>query len=332
MAILWAGQEDIDFPKGKWPTRYPGWQSYGRHSLDAGTAPGSAPTYMPCISVPFPAGAVTSCWVSARAGGSTNNSGADQLLFGLTKSTKTMGEGLWLKCDNPVTKIVLCTWNGTAIVELALDNGNHIGGSAVYHIDMQVISYGASATVNVYVDGILAATFTGDVRISSLTDLDQVAFYGDSINGRWVFSEFIVADEDTRPLRLTTLYPNAAGDSNAWTGAYTVLDEEDLDVSDLAYVNTSDQLALYNLSATPAGTFAVKAVQLSARALKSSDSIPTNIALGVKSGGSTDAGSDQALTGIWATYQRLMTTNPLTSNPWTTAELDALQLQLKSRA
>ena len=132
---------------------------------------------------------------------------------------------------------------------------------------------------------------------------------------------------------LVTNYPNAAGDAlTNFTGAYTTVDEITKDDSDLANSNTNDGTALYNLFPTPSGSFGVKAVGISARATKSSDSTPTKIALGVKSAGSTDDGSDQALTVAWATYQRLMTTNPLTTAVWTTAEIDALQLQLKARA
>jgi len=45
-----------------------------------------------------------------------------------------------------------------------------------------------------------------------------------------------------------------------------------------------------------------------------------------------DDGSTQNLTLAWATYERLMQVNPVTANPFTTAELDALQAQLKSAA
>jgi len=328
MAILWCGAEDLDFRLNISGVTTAAADSYRRVHLGAG----AGVTTVPLIGSPFPGGAITSCWLHSKTGAAFDNGNAEQMLIGLTRSTKTAGEGLWLKVDTPKTRIALGTWDGSSFVELAVDTGFHVAQASVpYFFDMQVTSYGASATVNVYVNGNLACTFTGDTRISSLTDLDQVAIVGDTTNQRTMSSEVVVADEDTRAMRLVTLAPNATDGGSTFTGNATTIDETSLDQADSSYSNTNDNIGLFGLTDT-AGTYAVKAVMLSVRATKSSDSTPTKIALGVKSGASTDAGSDQALTTDWAHYMRLMTTNPITTNPWTTAELDALLLQVKARA
>lgn len=253
------------------------------------------------------------------------------LFAGLTRSGKAGGAGLWLMSspsNGAYLSIITVNEAGTRNV-LATSSDGVLSGSLL--MDMNIVDYGATATVTGYINGIQRVTFAGDTRISSITDLDRVAFAGADT---WCYmSEFIVADVDTRGMSLVTLAPNASGDSKVdWTGDYDAIDELQVSDSDLMYSNVNDAVAQVNLLPTPAGNFAVKAAVISARCSRGLSSTPTKIALGVKTGGSIDAGSDQSLDAAWATKNRIMETNPVTTNAWTTAELDALQLNLKARA
>jgi hypothetical protein len=72
-------------------------------------------------------------------------------------------------------------------------------------------------------------------------------------------------------------------------------------------------------------------VAIKIRAAKGSGSTPGAIAMGVKTGGSiyVDASPDQ-LAQAWETHEHYLEENPDTSNPWTTSEIDSLQMNLQS--
>ena len=329
--ILWCGAEDIDFMNALDPLLVAGSYdaSYARTGITGSTGGVTIPQVV-ALSVPFPGGPVTSCWLHFRSTANTTAT-VETRMVGLTKATKTAGEGLWLKVDNPRTKIALCTWDGTTAVELATEAGGSIGASSdPYTIDMNLVDYGAAATVTVYVDGVQALTFTGDVRIASLTSVDTVALFGDSGSSKVVFSELIVADDDTRDMRLATLVPASTGDTT-FTGNHTTIDDSALNLEDSAFANVNDAAMLVGLGSLPAGSLSVKALHIVARAAKSSGSTPTKLALGVKSG-TVDDGTGQTLLAAHKTYTRLMNVNPVTSAAWTRAQVNAMNVQLKALA
>lgn len=336
MAILWVGGGDLDFP-------YLGTLSTG----DTGFAAGRCRKWMcrntagwpPARGIAFPGGAIQSAWLGCFFYSGQINADNGILVIGFTHSSKLLGEGLYLSVTN-TSKFRLCKFDGSTVTQLAIESGTTFNTTGWYKVDIQVTGYyasGSSCNVKVYVapPGAVSTCiidYTGDPTVSSLQNLDCVGIVGSPTNTREIVAEVVVADEDTRAFIVSENYPNAAGDSLQWTGAYTVLDDPVVDDADYAYVNTNDQIALYNLVNSPAGSYGVRAVQISARALRSGDSTPGKLALGVKSGGNTSDGSDQSLQPAWMVYQRLMTQNPTTSAAWQQSEIDGLQVQLKSRA
>jgi hypothetical protein len=242
------------------------------------------------------------------------------------------GVGIWLGVSNVYGQLRLFKRTGGTTTTLATETGNSYTNGTLKKFDICVTTFGASCNIKVYIDGGAVATidWSGDLSALGISTLNCIMLWRGF--AYWAFcSEFIVADADTRSLALVTHYPNAAGDANAWTGAYTDIDEWTTVDSDLVYVNTNDQEVQMNLSALPSGVFAVRGVWISARAVTTSDATPTKLALGIKST-TINNGSDQTLALYWASYYRFMDVNPVTTNPWTQAEIDALQLNLKSRA
>jgi hypothetical protein len=226
--------------------------------------------------------------------------------------------------------VALIKYDGTTKTELAAEVGDSLTNITLHKLDMQLINYGATATVNVYVDGVLVITYTGDVTVSGVTALDSVFLGVCSLNGADI-SEIIVADEDTRNLSLVTMAPNGAGDTQDWTGAYTDIDEITLDDADLIYTDVAAKDQQCNLINIPSGSFACKAVKISARATKSVDASIGTLKLGIKSG-TVDVDAGHALTTGWVTYERLMLVNPVGGLAFTVAELNALQGDFQSSA
>jgi len=320
MSILWCGGEDIDFQGGAAPTirgALSGRSSYERTSF-------ASFSYM--RSNPMATG-ITSGWASCFCGFSANYTGS-YFGFGNFGENKGLylgaGSGVWtLRKHDGSSESVLYTSTAPAP-----------GG--IYKFDLQLTSYGAAGTLTAYVNGIQVCTYTGDISLPSVTDFKCIACQSHGVsNGAPTdeFAEFIIADEDTRAFSLVTLYPNAAGDANAWTGAYTDIDESTLNDADMVYSNTGDADMQVNLSGLPTGVYSVKAVMASARAYRDAASTPDGLALGIRNGtgGSLDYGVKQTLSTSWTTYNRLMTTNPVTAAAWAVSEIAGLQLNLRAK-
>jgi hypothetical protein len=330
MTILWAGGEDIDFT--------------GSYSLNTASTALRRVDFSRCAlvvtsngstAISNPTTPFSSAWVSMQmynTGWGTHS--AVFLGLGIFNSAT----GSWIGIGNDAStanKINIVKWNGTTKTRLAAETIASLSTSVLFKIDFELINYGVNGTFRVYVNGTLAVEYTGDISSNGDTTLDSVnCLCESSANGpRLNISEVIIADEDTRLLSLKTLAPNAAGDINEWTGAYTAIDEVTLSDADVIHTDQFDKDFQCNLTGMPTGDFIVKAVKTSTRA---ADGIG---GIGLKSGIKTNAtehepgvhlGSTVELDGSWQLIERLYQQNPITSNRFTPAEIDALQLAYQS--
>lgn len=225
-------------------------------------------------------------------------------------------------------------YDGTTGTTLATSTGT-LATSTLYRFDVAV-SYGAAGRVRVWLDGTLALdTGTIDTTVSGATALDGVHFAAMSTttSTTMFISEVIVADEDTRPLSLKTLAPNATGDSSQWTGAYTDVDETTASDTDVLSSATAGQVTNMECTGMPAGAsgLAVRAVKVVASALRGTSG-PQKLALGVKSGSTSGYSADLTLDTGYTTVSNTWTVNPATSAAFTGAEIDSLKLAVKSVA
>jgi hypothetical protein len=122
-----------------------------------------------------------------------------------------------------------------------------------------------------------------------------------------------------------------AGATDDWTGVYSTINQTTLSDANPNYVdiNTKDQQ--FNITDLPSGAFIIKAVKIAARAAKAAGT-PTQIALGYNSGGSVAVGSDIALATAYATYESLDSINPVTAAAFVQSEMNALQVDVRSKA
>lgn len=317
MAILWCGGEDIDFPNGA-PVGVT--TVSGRYASGARCAI-TSPTGM-AKSLVYPG--MTSGWLSCHIYSVTAPQ-ANKGFFGAGSSGSD--KGLFVGIGASTGKLALLSYDGSTWTVLASEAGTSFSSSTLHRLDFQLINYGASSTVNIFLNGVLLITYSGSTSISGVSSFDSLYIYSSNAGSYlYYLSGVIVADEDTRTMSVVPLVPNAAGDALTMTGAYTTVDDVSIDDADLVYGNTVGHQALYGLSGAPAGTFVVKALRIAARAAKSSGSTPTSLNLGYKSGGSVNVSDNHALTTGWATYERMITsiTDP--------AAVDALQVALELAA
>lgn len=222
------------------------------------------------------------------------------------------------------TDLVTCTGAFGALltqidVEVKLDAAT--GVTTLYNNSVQICTFSGNTTNG---DG---STHIQSVEISSpWTAAQQTGFW----------SEIIVADEDTRPMNLLTMYPTGNGNQVQWSpvnACTTVLNDNPF--NDLVYASAGTNLltqecAIYQT--LPAGSFSVKTVAQTARVLKGGTG-PQHFDFVTRFGGSDFYSSDQSPNFSFQDFQFYQTTNPSTSLGWTTSDLvnPGLQFGLYSK-
>jgi len=317
MAILWCGGEDIDFTCADGFTittdtaRFR--STYSRCAVMAGAKEGIM--YSPTFS------SQTSAWLSLIAYPPTIADGVAYRYFGLGASGTT--KGIYVGALGAYPRIM--TFDGTTETVLATSTSKSFDTGTRARFDLQVSNYGSSGTVNLYQNGVLIATYTGDITISGVTGFDCV------YNKRTSISEVIVSDTDTRNIiGLKTLAPTSDGTTTDWTGTYADVDETTISDADANYTDTTDLDQQFNVTDLPAGTFYISSVKIACRATKSEDASIGKIKLGWKNGATTAVGTAQSLTTEWATYEELDALDPTTSAAWAQADMNDLELTVRS--
>ena len=327
MAILWCGGEDIDFPSlgpiNMDPTAGRFRAGYARASLNIFGGTNGV------TSNPFPGGSITNGWWTFRYyKGDTFGVIPSSWIAGLVDSS---GKGIGIGyASGSRDKAILFKTDGTLLLA---ESGDSIAQKTLHKIDVQITDFGANANIKVYINNSVnpIIDFTGNCIPSGCTNFDRVILWVNDLYDPWKnsTSEHIVADEDTRVMSLVTLAPNLAGDLNQWTGAYTAIDETTNSDADIIYADANDEDFQCNLIGLPSGTFVVKAIKISARAVRAATGIQ-KVKLGVKTNSAVDVDAAHTLSVAWTTQERLMTQNPVTVNNWTSDEMGVLQLNLRA--
>ena len=326
MSVIWCGGEDIDFNEGliiALTTSATYFRSaYSRCAI---TPNGNGFSRSTVFASP-----ITSGWISSHIYFVSSALGTDDnfaIGFGVRGATK----GIYIG-NSKITsgRIAIFKYDGVTNTELAMDDGV-TPYSELHKWDIQLINYGASGTVKVFYDTTLILEYTGDLSISGVTGFDCVAInQGGGTNEDIYISEIIVADEDTRLMSLKTLAPAASGDASEWTNGYGNIDEATLSDADTVYTATADQNFQCNLTGMPAGDFICKGVKICARMTDGVGGM--GVQMGIKTNSTLDFGDTITLGGVWDSYEELYQNNPVTSNRFTPAEIEALQLAFKSVA
>ena len=215
-----------------------------------------------------------------------------------------------------------------------------------YLVELHVKIADSGGVLELKVDGIADASFTGDTKPGTATTVDNLQWL--RLNQTDVIDDLALNDTtggadnswcgDGHIILLT---PNADGDKSEWTGSdgnqvnnYALADEIPAN-GDTDYVESStlDQTDLYNLTASGLSGVTIKRVWAEARAR---DTVAAGglLALVLKTNSTEYAGSDLSLL---TTYTKQLlgtvhTVNPNTSAAWTVSELDALQAGPKARS
>lgn len=240
-------------------------------------------------------------------------------------------------------------WNGATLAEISpafiMGGANSSAGSGsqaglnwgpqnslvVINVHWNIAD--AGGLYEIYLGDILVASFTGDTLHGGFTQIDRLVLGNGLAAGRpWTYSEIIVADEDTRDMRVATNHATADGNDTAWTNGFANIDEVALNDVDLVSSGTAAQVQNYVSQNLPTNDMdQVPAVIVCARAQDDTVS-PDKVDMHVRVNATNYFGATQTLTASFDGYFEAWNTSPDTASAWTRAEVDALEFGQRSSA
>jgi hypothetical protein len=198
----------------------------------------------------------------------------------------------------------------------------------------------ADGIIQVKVNGLIDVNYSGDTQPGADTQINTIfmgreatyvtyaaAYYDDFIvdNSSWIGNTFV-----------QLVRPTGAGTSTQWTpsaGAnYECVDETPYDDVDFISTNIVDKLDFYAMSNLTGEIGSIKCVQ--ARALAKQEGTPdvTNLKLAVRTGGVDHFSADLPIGTALTPLLKVWEANPETTNPWTEAQLNDIELGVKAAA
>jgi len=232
-------------------------------------------------------------------------------------------------------------WDGaswTSIGAEMVEGAEGMTDATLYRVDMHLVLDNSSGSIDMYQDGNLLRSYSGDTIFGSTVSADEISFehFRNDTSGGTHYSGIIIADEDTRGLRLNhhTLDGNS-GTNTAWTGDYTDVDEDTTSDADLIVSTTASQIEGFTFDSLNANfaDWDVHSVVLASRARNDGGAAPQNIRHHIRSG-STDyyAGSNFSglTTSFLGGYQDVFATDPDTASAWTQSGVNAAEAGVDS--
>jgi hypothetical protein len=203
-----------------------------------------------------------------------------------------------------------------------------LNSSSWYYLEIAVTIAPAGGTVNVYIDGVLEISFTGNTRASAASQFDRVVLQG-ATGSVTLYSDLYFKDDATAlgDSRTALILPSADATPLDWTTSSGVvhfsLVNEVPPNGDASYVasSTPGQIDLYEFQDVTF-TGVVRAVQVSLWARKD-DAAVRQVAVRYQQGASNYSGATQTLTTTFLSYRQVWPTDPNTGAAWLTGAINS---------
>lgn len=230
--------------------------------------------------------------------------------------------------DEPDIKLQY--WNGSTWVDAT---GTATVASAV--LQHQTIAFSvnsATGYLRLYSGSGTLLLDSGSLNLASIANIGYVDMPGAFSSADQWHSEVIVADENIIGWRLGTLYLTGAGTTNTFTsGDYTSVDEVTYSLADYLSSAAADQIFLGACNDLDPGSYVIKGVGVAALA-RTDGSAPTGLQLALRTNATNYFSATKTLGAGFTANQNIWATNPNTATTWTTADIAALQIGVKSIA
>jgi len=192
--------------------------------------------------------------------------------------------------------------------------------------------------VVVKVDGITHIDFTGDTKVGADTQFNKIHLgYDGSYSVKNYYDSFIMDDSDwIGNTNIQAVVPTGAGTTTEWTPSagdnYTCVDEIPYSDADYVSTNTVDLTDTYATGDLVGTVSSVKCVQVQVRALTDGAPTPTNLKLAVRSGGTDYLSGDNLVPVTAKSFSHIWELNPADAAAWEEADVNAMEIGVKSSA
>lgn len=233
------------------------------------------------------------------------------------------------------TAVYISVTNGQYYVTLYSSTGN-TGSTAtgVYvpyagqaaEIALHCYTSGGSAYIDIYHDSVLVYQDSVSGNNLGFASAQLSSSYNNTSNPCYG-SEFIVADEDVRGMRVKTLPPTGTGTETDFTGTYADVDEYNLDTNAISSTTSGDLETFTHDGGLSTGASVRAFVLGMAAAIDSGNDID-----GVVRIGSTNyvANLEQSATTGYKKNAVIWDTNPATSGAWTGSVINSMEFGVKN--
>jgi hypothetical protein len=213
--------------------------------------------------------------------------------------------------------------------------------STAFYLEVHVKIHDSLGVVELRVNGLPVLSFTGDTQPGAETSVDVVEW--SLIDYTRTYVDDVVVNDTTGTknnswpdgMKVGVLRPSEAGSTTQWTpsaGAnYECVDELNPSVTDYVQATAYDKVDLYALPDLPAEAKKIHAVQVDAFALRAGSTVPT-IKVGLKTDGTEYYSDGKALGLTLAKQYNVWDLNPKTGLEWSLADINALEVGIKSAA
>jgi len=248
----------------------------------------------------------------------------------------TAGAGLWRLARG--SNLTLQIWNGASWDIVATGSTSFGSSSGLKRFDVHLSLDNVTGVFEIYLDGVLEATFTGDTIRTASTTFDAASYRNiavSSTSNTTVWSAMFASTTDSKVIDYQQLLPNANGTATSWTGDFNNINSGVVgQLDDIGGIRTTasaqaEQFGVTNTNVALAGRTVV-AVGVSGRGFKGQTG-PTNLEVGVRSGTTDSWATPFALDTVGKPTHAIFATNPDTASDWTLGEVDTMEIGVRSQ-
>lgn len=283
-------------------------------------APG--PQFMNYAQLTIPA--VDECWLHFRLDASIGSDASRPLVALRNLST---GKDAFQMTNTDTASTAVFRWNssGSSYTEFGRIDADNNSKNHLWDI---YFKRGASGVIKVFQNNVLVLAATGNYSTVDST-WDAVILNSNDSNSSY-FGGFMVGDAPMFNHRLDTMYPNASGATNTWTGAYTDIDEAPYaSRADAIFTDTPGAAYTFNYEsvASMSASYEIKALMVASMGALDATAAITDIELYMRHSGTNYTYGSLGFVAGNGDYggQQIFHTDPLGA-AWTSSSINDLEI------
>ena len=272
-----------------------------------------------------------------------NITATDEMYFALLWRPNTLSN--WrdiFSCHKDGTHILTIRWEYPTDRLEAYNGASLATGTATfveditYLIEVWFKQADSGGRVVVKVDSVSDIDFTGDTKPGADTQFNQVRLGRVGAYANAYYDNFIMDDAAwIGNTQIQKILPTGAGNSTGWNSSvgnnWDCVDERPASDADYVSINAVDQVDTYAAGNMTGDIDTVKCVQIQSRTESDGAPTPTNLKLVVRSGADYFS-SDKSVPATPKSLCNLWESNPADAAAWEEADVNAMEIGIKSAA